>query len=305
MIGEVLAHLRHEGGERMRTALAGRDRLDPTEFAGPGDHGLFGPSSIAWRIHGESSMLIGGLRALLLQTLHPLVMAGVTDHSDYRRDPWGRLHRTGRFIGATTYGSTATAEQAIEMVRRVHDSVVGTTPDGRPYEANDPHLLLWVHVTEVDSFLSAYDRYGVGRLTNNERDRYVTEMAEIGRRLGVGDPPTDRHQLAASLRTFAGQCEYGRQAREAVRFLLVPPVVPGLRGPYRAIAAGAVGLLPPWAQSLLLLPVPPAVDRLAIRPAAAAVTRTLGWLMADLEERARDDRLLTVGPVSEPLAITP
>ncbi|MCP3989662.1 MAG: DUF2236 domain-containing protein, partial [Actinomycetia bacterium] len=123
------------------------------------DPGLFGPGSVAWRVHAESSMLIGGLRALLLQTLHPLALAGVADHSVYRQDPWGRLHRTARFIGATTYGNTATAEQIITRIRAIHAQVTGVAPDGTPYEANDPHLLLWVHITEIDSFLRAYDRY--------------------------------------------------------------------------------------------------------------------------------------------------
>ncbi|MDH4363327.1 MAG: DUF2236 domain-containing protein, partial [Acidimicrobiia bacterium] len=119
----------------MRSAIAGDERLSRRELATWDDPGLFGPASVAWRVHGESSMLIGGLRALLLQTLHPLAMAGVADHSDYRRDPWGRLHRTGRFIGATTYGNTATAEHVIAMVTAIHRRVEGTAPDGRHYAA--------------------------------------------------------------------------------------------------------------------------------------------------------------------------
>ena len=160
VIDELVATLRDEGARRIRNLLAGQEGLTEADLATYDDPGLFGPASVAWRVHGEMSMLVGGLRALLLQTLHPPTMAGVADHSDYRKDPLGRLHRTGRFIGATTYGNTATAEHVIEMVRRIHERVAGTLADGTPYAATDPHLLGWVHVTEVDSFLRAYERYG-------------------------------------------------------------------------------------------------------------------------------------------------
>lgn len=238
-------------------------------------------------------MLIGGLRALLLQTLHPLAMAGVADHSDYRRDPLGRLHRTGRFIGATTFGDTATAEQMIAVVRSIHDRVEGHAPDGRPYSANDPHLLGWVHVTEVDSFLQAFERYGVNRLTDAERNGYVEEMAEVARRLGVIDPPTDLVQLEAVIEDYRTECSYDAQAKEAIRFLLTPPLPVVTWAPYRIIAAGAVGLLPPWARRMMYLPLPPAFDALAIRPAATVLTRGLGWLMSDQVARDREDQLLS------------
>lgn len=293
MIGEVVSSIRNQGGSRVRAAIAGDERMSPAELATHDDPGLFGPGSVAWRVHGESSMLIGGLRALLLQTLHPPTMAGVADHSAYRQDPWGRLHRTGRFIGATTFGSTATAEQTLVRVRAIHSRVTGVAPDGRPYEANDPHLLLWVHVTEVDSFLEAYDRYAPGRLTEAERDQYVAEMAEIGRRLGAEDVPTDVASLEACLEAFRPECELGPQAREAVRFLLMPPVPFLLRGAYGLIAAASVGLLPGWARWQLRLPMPPGLDPLAIRPAATLLTRSIGWLMNDDEANRRDDQLLT------------
>ncbi len=274
MIGEVVSNLRNQGGARMRTAIVGEERMGTAELATHHDPGLFGPSSIAWRVHSESSMLVGGLRALLLQTLHPLAIAGVTDHSVFRQDPWGRLHRTGQFIGATTYGNTATAEQIIARVRAVHAKVTGVAADGRPYEANDPHLLLWVHITEVDSFLRAYDRYAPGRLTDAERDQYVAEMAEIGRRLGAENVPTSRLELAQCLDSFRPECEPGAQTREAVRFLLLPPVPFLLRGPYGLIGAASVGLLPTWARRQLRLPLPPGLDPVAIRPAAGWGRRT-------------------------------
>lgn len=277
----------------MRSAIAGDERLRPDELANGDDPGLFGPASVVWRVHGESSMLIGGLRALLLQTLHPLTMAGVADHSDYLDDPWGRLHRTGRFIGATTFGHTATAEGVIARVRAVHNRVVGVAPDGRPYSANDPHLLLWVHVTEVDSFLAAYDRYGSGNLTDDERDSYVAEMAEVGRRLGTAEPPTTVAELADVLDGYRAECTYSKQVRDAVRFLLAPPVPLPLRPAYGLIAAASVGLLPGWARWKLRLPLPPGVDPVAIRIPAALLTRSIGWLMSEQQTMDLDDRLLS------------
>ena len=281
MIDDLVAVLRREGGARMRHAIAGDERLSDAELASPQDPGLFGPDSVVWRVHGASSMLIGGLRALLLQTLHPLAMAGVTDHSDYESDPWGRLHRTGRFIGATTYGTLETAEHMIDLVRAIHQGVVGVAPDGRPYEANDPHLLAWVHVTEVDSFLRAYERYGDGRLTDRERVRYVAEMSEIGHRLGAEPLPQTTDELAASIRSFRRECRLTEQSAQAVRFLLFPPVPLTLRPAYGLIGAAAVSLLPRWARWELMIPLPPLTEPLAIRPAATALTRGIGWLLAD------------------------
>ncbi|MGI9597396.1 MAG: oxygenase MpaB family protein, partial [Acidimicrobiales bacterium] len=248
VIGEALALVRSEGGARLRSALAGNEQLKPDELADRNDVGLFGPASVAWRVHGDSAMLIGGLRALMLQTLHPLAMAGVSDHSDYRDDPWGRLHRTGRFIGATTYGNTEAAERVIGTVRAVHERVEGFAPDGRPYSANDPHLLLWVHATEVDSFLAGYRRYGSGRLTDAEEDRYVAEMSEVAERLGAEDVPRTSAQLADTLEMFRAECAPGDQARECMRFLLLPPVPLAARGAYGLMSAASIGLLPTWAQ---------------------------------------------------------
>lgn len=291
MLSEALAVVRLQGNKLLRDAIIGDEALEEREMASVDDPGLFGPGSIAWRVHGDSSMLIGGLRSLMFQTLHPLAMAGVAEHSDYRADPWGRLNRTGRFVGATTYGSTAAAEEAIEIVRRVHRHVVGTAPDGRRYSANNPHLLLWVHCTEIDSFIAAYDRYGSGKLRDAERDRYVEEMAEVATRLGSERPPTTMAELQECLEDFRPECSAGSQARDAMRFLAFPPVPLLLRGTYGIVTAGAVTLLPAWARRELRLPVPPLADPLAVRPAAMAFTRTVGWLMSaqslneDLEDR--------------------
>lgn len=293
MITEILATARTQGASMLRQALAGDEGLRPEEMASADDVGLYGPDSIVWRVHGDSSMLIGGLRSLMFQTLHPLAMAGVAEHSGYKDDPWGRLNRTGRFVGATTYGSTETAERAIRVVRNVHTKVQGTAPDGRPYSANDSHLLLWVHATEVDSFLRAFQAYGNGKLRDAEKDQYVAEMAEVARRLGSETPPETVAELGACLEDFRVECSAGPQARETIRFLLFPPVPLVLRGPYGVLTAGAVTLLPPWARRELRLPVLPLSDPLAVRPAATVLTRAVGWLMAaDPREFELADRLL-------------
>ena len=135
-------------------------------------------------IHADASMFVGGLRALLLQSLHPRAMAGVAQHSDYRNDPWGRLQRTADFLAATTFGPRTEAERAIATVRRVHTRVTGTTSDGRRYDANDPHLLKWVHIAEADSFVRAHRRFGSVRLTASDYDRYVADMAVVAEHLG-------------------------------------------------------------------------------------------------------------------------
>lgn len=293
VLTEAIAIVRLQGATMLRTALSGDQQLEQSEMADQDDHGLFGPASSAWRVHSDSAMLIGGLRALMLQTLHPLAMAGVAQHSDYRNDPWGRLHRTGRFIGATTFGNTPTAEKWISIVRKVHDRVQGTAPDGRPYSANDPHLLLWVHVTEVDSFLRAFERFGKGKLTDAEKDSYVNEMAVVAERLGAENVPKTRAALNETIEMFRAECEYTEITRETVRFLLKPPVPLATAGAYALISAGAVTLLPGWARSMLRLPLPPGADLLAIRPAATALTRGLGWLLTAPEHMRLDDNMLS------------
>lgn len=278
-VEQAISMLRNGGGAILRRAITGDEALQPTELATDDDPGWFGPDSAVWQVHSSSSMLIGGLRALLLQTLHPLAMAGVAEHSDYRSDPWGRLHRTGRFVGATTYGSTAAAESAVATVRRVHRRVKGFAPDGRPYSANDPHLLLWVHVTEVDSFLRAYQRYGNERLTPQRCDEYVAEMAIVAEQLGSERPPRSKAELAEVMERFRSECRGSRQSREATRFLLNPPVNLAARPAYGLITAAAIGLLPTWARRQLLLPAVPLVDPLAVQPAARILMTTIGWLM--------------------------
>ena len=266
-------------GDRIRDVLQG-ERMPESDLAGTdGDVGLFGPGSAVWKVHGDPAMLIGGVRALMLQTLHPLAMAGVAEHSNYREDPFGRLHRTGAFLGATTFGTTATAQRAIAQVRAIHPHVKGTAPDGRPYSADDPHLLAWVHVALIDSLLAAYQRYGTTRATSGELDRYVDEMTQIPLALGSEPVPTSVAELQEWLQAVRPELHAGRQAKETVRFLLAPSVPLIMRPPYAVVAAAAVGLLPGWARAMLWLPRVPLVETVAVRPATTAMVRMLGWAL--------------------------
>ena len=230
------------------------------------------------RVHGDASLFVGGIRALLLQSLHPLAMAAIAEHSDYRRDPWGRLQRTGHFVGVTTFGQESDAREAIARVRAVHERVTGTAPDGRPYAATDPHLLTWVHLAEVDSFLAAHCRFGSKPLDQAGRDAYVTDMAMIGAALGVPDPPRTQTELTERIAGYRPELAATPQSREAARFLLLRPPLPAVALPaYGALAAAAVSLLPGWARRLLWLPRLPVTETLLVRPAGLAVVQTIRW----------------------------
>jgi len=230
------------------------------------------------QVHGDSAMFIGGIRALLLQSLHPLAMAAMAEHSDYRGDPWGRLQRTSFFLAVTTFGRESDAREAIARVRAIHERVTGTAPDGRPYAASDPHLLTWVHLAEVDSFLAAHGRFGSSRLDQAGRDGYVADMARIGAELGVPDPPFTQAELAGRIGAYRGELAATPQSREAARFLLLQPPLPAIAlAPYGMLAAAAVSLLPGWARQLLRLPRLPVTETLLVRPAGQAMIQAIRW----------------------------
>ncbi len=277
--GALLAPARGVVRGLARRALADGPEGPPAlELATVTDPGLFGPDSVTWRIHADRSMLIGGLRALLLQVLHPLAMAGVAQHSSYREDPLGRLARTGRFVGATTYGTTAEAERAIRTVRGVHARVRGTASDGRPYVATDPALLAWVHNVEVDSFLAAYRRYGSAPLSATDADRYVREMTDVARRLGATDLPETAPELSAWIDSVP-ELAMTREARDAVRFLVLPSLPVRMLPTYTVVAAAAADLLPLHRRIALGLWPVPLADPLVVRPAASALLALLGWAL--------------------------
>jgi uncharacterized protein (DUF2236 family) len=231
------------------------------------------------QVHSDAAMFVGGLRALLLQSLHPLAMTGVARHSDFRNDPWGRLQRTADFLAATTFGTAEQAEVAVARVKHVHRSVRGRADDGRPYAANDPHLLRWVHLAEAESFLVAHQAYGQHRLDRVSADEYVADLAVVATALGVPDPPRSVAGLRAALDAYRPELRAIPEAREAARFLFAPPVPLAARGPYLVLFAAAVGLLPWWVRWQLRLPILPLSERTVIPLAGQTLVRTMRWAL--------------------------
>jgi uncharacterized protein (DUF2236 family) len=281
--------LRERLGEALFLRVAGPDGAHHREqiHGTPGAR-WFDPASPIGRVHGDASMFVGGIRALLVQTLHPAAMTAVAEHSGYRGDMWGRLARTSRFLAVTTFGTADHAQRAVDAVRAIHDRVTGTLPDGTPYAASDPHLLRWVHVAEVDSFLRAHQVHGARPLDEAGRDRYVAQTAEVALRLGVVDPPTTEAGLAAGLAAYRPELRVTEQAREAVSHLLWHPPLPALaRPPYWVLVAAGVELMPRWTRRPLGLPSTGATDKLLARPLGRGAVRTIRWAMAPGREQAR------------------
>ena len=259
-----------------------RERIHLT----PGPRWFEDGSPIA-RVHGDAAMFVGGIRAVLLQTMHPAAMTAVAEHSGYRGDMWGRLARTSRFLATTTFGTDAHAQQAVDAVRAIHERVSGTLPDGTAYAASDPHLLLWVHVAEVDSFLKAHQIYGKHPLDQVGCDEYVAQTATVARRLGVLDPPTTVADLEATLESFRPELEATEHAREAVSFLVWHPPLPWAARPgYAALVAAAIGLMPVWTRRPLRLPWLPVSERTVVRALGTAATGTIRWALRPPPQRS-------------------
>jgi len=269
-----------------RVILSGHPDGEPpwvTAIGEPGDSGWFGPGSAAWQVNGSLATLVGGPRALMMQACHPLALAGVEQHSTYRADPLGRLQRTNLYVTTSTFGTTQLAEQTAAMVNRVHEQVYGTAEDGRDYSAQDPRLLLWVHVGLTESMLLAYQRYGRGTV---DADAYVNDMAQLARALGVIDPPSTADELTTSIDSFRDEVSGGASARSVARFLRFPgralPV--GAWAPYEVLIRAASDLLPAWAHDCLgTSPRPRIVQSLDTATCAA----TIRSLQAVLGPRSR------------------
>jgi uncharacterized protein (DUF2236 family) len=228
---------------------------------------------VARLVHRElPSMLVGGVGSLFFQMLHPYAMAGVAQHSRYQDDPLGRVLQTANFIGATTFGSKETAQIAIDRVLTVHRYVHGVADDGAPYDANDPHLLLWVHCAEIYMFLNAYRRFGSRRLSDDEADHYVKEMAPLARILGVLDPPENVVELNATILRFRGELRLsddGVVARDFITNRVTKSLAQ--RVIYRLLVRSSWSLLPAYAQDLLGVRQRGWRDRLMVRPATKVV----------------------------------
>lgn len=242
---------------------------------------LISPGSVAWRVHGDvTGMMVGGIAALLLQMLHPKALAGVWDHSDFKADMHGRLRNTARFIAVTTYGARGDAEASIARVRRIHDAVQGTLPDGQTYDANDPWLLAFVHLAGSAMFLEGWRRFGEPRMSMADQDQYWRDVAPIAEKLGADPIPRSvaeaaalmarfRPELRADDRTFAIARTILRQSPAKLRALPVQTL----------LLQSGVDLLPAWARDLHRLRGS-GVTRPAIGAATNGLARTLRWALA-------------------------
>ena len=241
------------------------------------DEALFPKDSPIRMVHADIvAMMVGGVRGLLLQMLHPHALQGVLDHSNFRTDMHGRLRRTARFIAVTTFGHREDAMAAVDRVNRIHAKVGGTLPDGTAYSATDPRTLAWVHVAEATSFLAAYLRHVRPDMPGSEQDEYYRQFAVIAQALGADPVPIDRREAEAIFRDLRTDLTVSPAAREIAQLVLTqkpagsPPAVQALLG------AEAVALLPPFARSMLALERP----GLAAIPARAAtwgMGKTLRW----------------------------
>jgi uncharacterized protein (DUF2236 family) len=238
--------------------------------------------SVAWRVHGDvTTMMVGGVSALLLEMLHPSALAGVWDHSNFRKDMLGRLRRTARFLAVTTYGAQVDADAAIARVRRIHSHVGGTRPDGVDYVADDPRLLAWIHVAGALCFLDAWRRFGEPSMSRADQDAYFADVAPVARALGADPVPATRAEAEAIIASFRPELRADERSREIADIVLkaggaslkVAPVQ-GLLG------QAAVDLLPSWARSMhglrASLLARPAVDLATFGMASA-----LRWAFAD------------------------
>ena len=255
-------------------------RADTPGFARPpGDDGLLGADAVAWKVHGDfATMMIGGVSALLLQMLHPAALAGVWDHSNFRRDMPGRLRRTAQFMAGTTFGATPYAHQLIDHVRGIHDGVTGTLADGTPYAANDPATLAWVHVTGAWSFVEAYRRYRDPLLSAAAHDRYYAETAIIARALGAGEVPETRVGVAAYLRAARRDLAADDRTREIARVILASPPKGAAAPVGRLMLQAGIDLMPGWASAMHGLGVPP-LRRPLVRAGALGLGSVLRWAL--------------------------
>ncbi|HJU08885.1 MAG TPA: oxygenase MpaB family protein [Rhodanobacteraceae bacterium] len=238
---------------RQVLAVLSHDQPAPDYDAPKGDPGLFGPDSVTWKIHADfPAMMAGGLASLMLQSLHPLALAGVWDHSDFRSNTLGRLRSTIAFVARTTYAPRAPAETAIQHVRRIHAGVKGVAPDGRAYSAEDSHLLNWVHCAECWCFLRAYEMYCHANIPRAMQDRYLAEVARIPESLGARDVPKSAEELDAFFDAVCGELICDARTREVLDVLQAVRLPLPLAELGRALFFGAgAAVLPKWALDLM------------------------------------------------------
>jgi uncharacterized protein (DUF2236 family) len=253
-----------------------------------GDPGLFGPGSATWAVVGDTSVFVGGIRALLIQAAHPEVAAGVFEHSRYREDPLGRLTRTANYVTATSFGARPEVDQAVALVRRRHIPVHGCSHRGIAYDAANPTLDAWVHNSLSDSFLTAYLTYGAGRCAPGDADRYVAEQTQVGQLLGADPLPTTATELTAWI---VEHPDLGPSpgSRQAVHFLRRPPLSRSVRAGYALLFRAAVATLPVRIRQIIGVRTRPGdleVGRAAVASLRWALGASPDWQLALLRTGA-------------------
>ncbi len=241
----------------------------PVAFLEPaGDRGLFGPESIAWKVHADFiSMMIGGISSLVLQALHPKALAGVWDHSGFREDLKGRLGRTAFFIAATTYGSNEMANNAIHRVNQIHKKVTGLDEFNEPYRADDPNLLAWVHLTETRSFMRSYESYRSESLQSQSKDQYFLEMKMLGEKLGAIDLPDTYAGTERAIKQYIPELHYGDRAKNIIGMLDNFPSNLSSKPFVKMISRAGFLNLPNWVYPIIDRPEPSRLERLAMSSA--------------------------------------
>jgi uncharacterized protein (DUF2236 family) len=279
-----MAMVRERWRSHLLQTLSGTDDGSPQwvrELALGDDAGFFGPGSASWAVHGGMATMVAGIRALLVQALHPGAMAGVHDWSRYREDPLGRLTGTIRWLITVTFGDRATAERSSAMVRGLHRRVQGDYVDAfgvpRTYRASDPELIEWVHLAFTDSFLTCHEIWE--REIPGGPDAYVREWATAGALIGLSDPPVTADELRGRLAAAedAGVLKVDSRVLDVVRFIRNPPLAKGMMPAYRIMFAGAVGSLDPVHRRMLGLAKP---GFFAV-PATGAVLRSAKSLLGE------------------------
>jgi len=267
-------------GERL-IAITGSTKSSLEDFAVPaGDPGLFGPASMVWRVHAHfTAMMVGGLSSLIVQALHPRALAAVWDHSQFRDKLKDRLSRTAFFVAATTYGSEAFAMKAIQRVNAIHSRITGTDLQGRPYVANEPVLLNWVHLVEATSFLTAYQHLAKTPLSPAEADQYMAEMAVLGHLLGGVDLPSTVAAAEGQMRSYQAELRFDERAQEVVGLIASYPT-DVLDKPFMGLVLeSSFDLMPDWVLQMLGRSASCALPVQARRLALQLASEPLQWML--------------------------
>jgi uncharacterized protein (DUF2236 family) len=276
-----MQYFQHFIQKNIREMVAGGG--PPVAFLVPaGDRGLLGPESVAWAVHADFvSMMIGGISSLILQALHPQALAGVWDHSSFRKDLRARLGRTAFFIAATTYGSTEMANEAISRVNAIHQHIVGIDEFGKPYRATDPHLLAWVHLTEITSFWRSYQTYRAADASRAQQDQYVGEMKLLGEKLGALALPDNYVNCEKAIEQYFPELVYSQRTRSIIELIEAFPSGLASRPLVKLMIQAGFYNLPDWAFAKIGRPKPTGFQRLAVEQAIKLAAQPIRAALKD------------------------